>query len=233
MFQLMWWNCWQYHPDDDYYWDKGSSGGFVKKMFSMPLDAGQKFRFKMSTTSAAMNPEVRKQTVQHLMGILQPAEQQLQQTIQSLMDPGMAPALRELTIEAARRQSRQLRQIAEAFELPGATQLVTDFDEFWAKNEAGIMQQIQQAQQNPQPEPLDPTTLRKIGPDWLDLAVEVKAEVLKRTGLPVPPDMAQEIERRKAEYAPQQGAAGGPPQGPDGGPPVGPEGGAAQPPPPM
>ena len=126
---LMFWNCWQFKPDGDEYQEQNPKGDFVKKLFTMPPQAGGRYRFRIMASSVAANPEVRKQTIQHLSGILDPLDQQLIQTAGQIGSPDTPPLIRELLVSAMGRKTRLMRQTAEAFDLPGAGRLVPDWDE--------------------------------------------------------------------------------------------------------
>lgn len=222
--ELMFWNCWQFKPDGDEYLEQNEEGGFVSKLFKMPPDAGLRYRFRITASSVAANPEVRKQTVQHLMGLLDPAEQQLLQVAGQISDPNTPPMIRELLVQSAKRKTVLLKQMVESFDMPGAGRLVPDFEQIWAQNEQQVMQTVEQAKQ--QPPPLDDSVLRAMISNIAIFPDEIQAQFYERIGFKVPADLQARIQATTPQ--PQGGpdvAGSEGPGGPMGGPPPAGEGG--------
>ncbi len=229
--ELMFWNCWQFKPDGDSYLEQDENGAYVSKLFKMPPDAGLRYRFRITASSVAANPEIRKQTVQHLMGLLDPAEQQLMQVAGQISDPNTPPMLREMMLQSAKRKTVLLKQLTESFDMPGASRLVPDFEQIWAENEGQVMQAVQAAQQ--QPKPIEDTVMRAIISNLAVVPEEIQAQFWERLGFKVPPDLQARINAMNPQQPGGENAGNPEAGGPMGGPEAGGAGGATPPPQPM
>jgi hypothetical protein len=231
-FDMMFWNQLQFKPEGTDYVSMDETGVPAKKRIELPVDAMGKYRTKVVTSSVAANPELRKQTVQHFMGLLDPAEQQLVEVMGQISNPDTPDMVRDQLVQSLSRRFKQLKQIAEAFELPGAPALVPDFEQQWAQKKDQVMQEIQQAKQQKaqQKPPLEAEIARKVAFDWEMAPPEIQAQIYERMGFEIPTLLAAQVKQIK-EQAAQANAQNQPAPNPMGGPEGGGPAGPMQPPP--
>lgn len=215
---LMFWNCWQFKPEGGEYQHQTPGGEFISVLFRMHPEAGGRYRFRIKASSIAANPEIRKQTLQHLTGMLIPEIQGLMEVVGQLHDPNLTGLQREYLMAMGRVKTQLLKDTARAHDLPGAGGVIPDWDQIWSQHGQEIEQRTQQAKQ--QPPPLDDTLFRKMGPIWRELEPASQIDVLQRAGIKPGPRLLEAARSAEARSDPQaQGpmgrpGGGGPPQPP-------------------
>lgn len=174
-------NYQQFQPRGDDYLQKASNGKFVQKFFKSPPESiVGKYDFVVATSRSAANPEVLKSTLRHLAGVIGPMYERMIETMQKISSPAVPPGAARLMTEDLKTSFKLSKQLVQASDLPGAEDMVPDFETIWPK----LQEEIQEAREaaKKRPPKLDETLGRAMAPKYVDLLEPQQIELLKRFG---------------------------------------------------
>ncbi|HUT60043.1 MAG TPA: hypothetical protein VNA25_19530 [Phycisphaerae bacterium] len=212
-------NYQQFMPGGDKYLSYAQYGEAMSKELKMPHESiVGKYRVRVVTSTVGSNSEIRKATLQHLMATIGPLFGEIIEAVNHMGSPETPDVALPIMESSLKVRMNLARQLLHAYELPGASEMLPDFDTIWPQMKQQIQQMREQAKNAPKP--LSDTIARLMAPKFDALMPDEEIDLLHRLGF-------------KAERRQDASGEGGPPGGPggkDGGPPPAGAGGAAGPP---
>jgi len=207
-------NYQQFMPDGDEYLSFAEYGQAVAQVLKMPRESVVgKYRVRVVSSTVGSNSEIRKATLQHLMATIGPLFGEVIEAVKQMGNPGATPdAVLPVMTSSLRVRMSLARQLLHAYEMPGASEMMPDFDAVWPEMEKKIQEMREQAKA--QPPELDPAILRLIAPRFDSMLPDEEVEVFHRLGFKAKrrTDAAGDADSPKPPVSgPPPGGPGGPP----------------------